>query len=552
MNQTECLDEKELWSVLDECASEEASIHLLECVRCRKRLHELESSYDDLVQNLSTLDLEEFLFEDSRENVDRSIADVILETHPKETISRYRIIRRLSYGGQGQVYLGEDAQLNRKVAIKVAHASISEDIVSSELILAEGELLAKLNHPQLAQVYDAGVENGRPFLVMEYVEGQTLNEFLREHQLNIQEIRRMILEIAKAVNSIHESGILHLDLKPENVIVTPDRRCKVVDLGTSWLVSQIENDGKRVIGGTVAYMSPEQFHREGSEIGPWTDVFGLGALLYSLLTHANSLEQVENASQPEGLWACGSIELSQNKYPKLLTKICLKAIAEDTQDRFQTVNEFIESFEITERRRQAAYLVGTGILSLVIGLTQVIQFAPSNKSISQNQQASFKEKERIPLNEVTHEERFVQIRAVNLPAGAMHFCVWSEETGLRFLPATRELNNKGLEVLSARSLNHGVKLSAANTQLFVMIICAEFAGPVGTTHLTNVLHTQLEILNEQSQDNSERKPFLIDSEGKFVKEIQLVKQKKVRNFDFYEFDIGGEFHIPTTHSPFSG
>lgn len=551
MNRTECLNEKELWAVLDECASEVASLHVSECGLCRSRLDDLKSSHEEVLQNLSTLDLDEFLFEDSTVQADQAVGDVKQAVQIQETISRYRIIRRLSYGGQGQVYLGEDSQLNRKVAIKVAHTSISEDCISSELIRTEGELLAKLNHPQLAQVYDAGIENGRPFLVMEYVEGESLQDYLHGNQLSVGEIRRVILEISKAVEVLHECGILHLDLKPENVIVTPDGRCKVVDLGASWLVSQIENDGKRVIGGTVAYMSPEQFRREGSKIGPWTDVFGLGALLYSLLAHAN-LEVRDETSHSEGLWACGSVELRQNYYPKLLKKICLKAIAEDSQDRFQSVVEFIESFSINERRRQAAYLVGTGVLSLVIGLAQVIQFAPTNKANAQTEQASFKARERIPLNEVVYDDRFVQISTVNLPEGPMHFCVWSEGEGLRFLPAIREMNNKGLEVLRARSLNHGVKLSTANTQLIVMIISAEFAGPAGTNHLTNMLRTHLEVLRKRDHDNLDCKPVLVDSQGNFVKEVQLLKQKKIRNFDFYEFDIGGEFRVPTTHHSISG
>lgn len=551
MNRTECLNEKELWAVLDECASEVASLHVSECGLCRSRLDDLKSSHEEVLQNLSTLDLDEFLFEDSTVQADQAVADVKQAVQIQETISRYRIIRRLSYGGQGQVYLGEDSQLNRKVAIKVAHASISEDCISSELIRTEGELLARLNHPQLAQVYDAGIENGRPFLVMEYVEGESLQDYLHGNQLSVGEIRRVILEISKAVEVLHECGILHLDLKPENVIVTPDGRCKVVDLGASWLVSQIENDGKRVIGGTVAYMSPEQFRRERSEIGPWTDVFGLGALLYSLLIHAN-LEVRDQTSHSEGLWACGSVELRQNNYPKLLKRICLKAIAEETQDRFQSVKEFIDCFHITERRRQAAYLVGTGVLSLLIGIIQVVQFAPTTKVNVQNEQVSFETSERIPLNEVTYEDRFVQIRAVNLPEGPMHFCVWSEEAGLRFLPAIREMNNQGLEVLRARSLNYGLKLSAAKTQLFVMIICAEFVGPAGTTHLTNMLRTHLEILRERDHDNPGCKPVLVDSKGNFVKEIQHIKQRKVRNFDFYEFDIGGELPVPTTHHSISG
>ncbi|MDX2034147.1 MAG: protein kinase [Blastocatellia bacterium] len=220
-----------------------------------------------------------------------------------KTISHYRILEMLGAGGMGEVYRAEDLRLHRDVALKVLRSgggekSDSHSQESKRRFLREAQAAAALNHPNIATIYsveefDAG-EEASSFIAMEYVEGKTLSQYAREKNPGLTEAIEIVLEIALALEAAHRRGIIHRDVKPSNVMITHDRRIKVLDFG---LAKFVRKDACRdtlegpesgslhttpgLVMGTLAYMSPEQ--AMGEDVDRGSDIFSLGVLLYELI-----------------------------------------------------------------------------------------------------------------------------------------------------------------------------------------------------------------------------------------------------------------------------
>ena len=198
---------------------------------------------------------------------------------PGRRFGRYDLLDVLGKGGFGVVYRAHDTQLGRMVALKVLER-LSER--ARARFDREVRLAARLRHPNIVAVHDAGTCEDRPFLVMELVRGKTLDELAGTNGMSWLRAAALLRDVARAVHHAHENGILHRDIKPQNVLVDERGTPVVLDFG---LAQEAELDGTRsVIGGTPAYMSPEQAGERGLTVGPATDVWGLGATLYHALT----------------------------------------------------------------------------------------------------------------------------------------------------------------------------------------------------------------------------------------------------------------------------
>ena len=196
---------------------------------------------------------------------------------------RYRLERPLGHGGMATVYLGRDSELDRLVAVKVLAESLAGDEAFRRRFLREARLAARLSHPNVVGVYDAGEDAAGPFIVMEYVEGRTLAELLGERgRLPADEAVALGLQACHGLEHAHEAGLVHRDVKPQNLLLRSDRTLKIADFGIARAAEGTALTQIGTILGTAAYLSPEQ--AIGEDVTSAADVYSLGAVLYELLT----------------------------------------------------------------------------------------------------------------------------------------------------------------------------------------------------------------------------------------------------------------------------
>jgi serine/threonine protein kinase len=200
-----------------------------------------------------------------------------------KTISRYRLERPLGHGGMASVYLGRDTELDRPVAVKLLAENAAGDDGLRERFVREARIAARLSHPNVVSVYDAGEDDGRPYIVMECVQGETLSELLAwRGRLPPEEARDLALQAARGLAHAHAAGLVHRDIKPQNLLLRQDGTLKIADFGIARAAEGTALTQAGTVLGTAAYLAPEQ--ALGEEVGPAADIYSLGAVLYELLT----------------------------------------------------------------------------------------------------------------------------------------------------------------------------------------------------------------------------------------------------------------------------
>src|SRR4029079_4354375 len=195
---------------------------------------------------------------------------------------RYELVGSLGQGGFATVHRAHDPVLDRDVAIKVLHNYLSGDPQIAERFVREGRALARIRHPNLVQVYDAGEIDGQPFLAMEFVDGQQLGARSEGRQLPLDEAASVISQIAGAIDAVHASGLIHRDIKPANIIVEASGRAVLLDLGIAREMEGTSVTATGLVVGTPGFPAPEQA-ASSLFVGPRTDVYELGATAYTLL-----------------------------------------------------------------------------------------------------------------------------------------------------------------------------------------------------------------------------------------------------------------------------
>jgi eukaryotic-like serine/threonine-protein kinase len=196
---------------------------------------------------------------------------------------RYHVRSRIAHGGMATVYLATDTRLDREVALKVMHADLARDADFVDRFIGEAKSVARLSHPNIVSVFDQGADGQYLYLAMEYVPGRTLRALLRERGwLPWQEALALIDPVLAGLAAAHQAGLVHRDVKPENVLITADGRVKVVDFGLARASAAVGNTRAGVIIGSVAYIAPESV--TGAATDARTDVYGAGILLFEMLT----------------------------------------------------------------------------------------------------------------------------------------------------------------------------------------------------------------------------------------------------------------------------
>ena len=268
-------------------------------------------------------------------------------------LGKYRLVRELGRGGMGVVYEALDTQLNRKVALKLMltnpNADPKERALEEERFVQEAQLSAKLKHPNIVTVYEAGLLEGRQFLSMEMIEGQAFSEWRKT--VTIRDQIRVLADVSGAVHHAHEQGILHRDLKPRNILVSASGHPYVTDFGLAKSLGKNVHHsltGSGAVVGTPAYMSPEQ--AQGLDRVDWrTDIYSLGVILYECMTGRTPftgespieilMKVVKDPVTPPLQIVDSGNALGLDK---AVENICLKALAKKDRDRYVTAQAFAD------------------------------------------------------------------------------------------------------------------------------------------------------------------------------------------------------------------
>jgi len=272
------------------------------------------------------------------------------DSQPEVTaIGKYRVVGALDSGGQGDVYRAVHPQLQKELVIKLGRRQIAGERDEQDRLVAEGRVLAELDHPHLARVYDLDFHERRPYLVMEYIRGRNLRQYARGGNLPWRESARLVGQAGRALAVAHARGVLHLDVKPENIIVDERGNARLIDFGMARLRHAWTDDAPQPgsISGTIPFMAPEQARGETDQLDQRTDVFGLGAVLYWLLTGKPPFGTFQAPNALVAAQGCtfDRAAVERADAPRPLVDACLKAMSADQTGRFGSAEEFADAVE---------------------------------------------------------------------------------------------------------------------------------------------------------------------------------------------------------------
>jgi serine/threonine-protein kinase len=255
---------------------------------------------------------------------------------------RYQLVERLGTGGMALVYRGRDLMLERDVAIKILRENFTSDPEFRERFHQEAKAAANLSHPNIVTVHDFGLDEGRLFIVMEYIPGDHLKNLLQKRgRFSIDETLSLIVQACAGVGYAHRAGLVHCDIKPHNMLIAPDMRLKVADFGIARALASIQPDEKSVVvWGSPHYFSPEQ--AAGKPPSPASDVYSLGVVMYEMLTamlpftatSGTELARLHRESPPP------SLRQYNPSIPPALEQIVLKVLSKEPSARYRTADQF--------------------------------------------------------------------------------------------------------------------------------------------------------------------------------------------------------------------
>ncbi|MCI0441686.1 serine/threonine protein kinase [bacterium] len=290
----------------------------------------------------------------------------------EKRISHYTVLSKIGSGGMGEVYLAQDQKLDRTVALKILPPEFASDPARMHRFVQEAKAASALDHPNVAHIYEIGESNGTNFIAMQYIEGTTLDAFIKDRQLQSNEILDIAIQIADALDVACSKGIVHRDIKSANIMITPRGQIKVLDFGLTKVEQKTTSQPEAskmetatgttpgMILGTVQYMSPEQ--ALGKPVDHRSDIYSLGVVMYQLATSklpfsgstpSDTLNRILN-SQPEAIARFNyNIDLG-------LEHIIRKCMEKDPDRRYQSARELQIDLKIssgTQNQARAQKLV---------------------------------------------------------------------------------------------------------------------------------------------------------------------------------------------------
>jgi tRNA A-37 threonylcarbamoyl transferase component Bud32 len=289
---------------------------------------------------------------------------------PPAVIGKYQVVQALDGGGQARVFRALHPGLGKDVVIKLSRQPLRLGSADRDRLLAEGRILAQLEHPNLARVFDLDLHEDRVFLVMEYVRGRTLEQCAREGRLAPRQAAALVAKVARALAVAHARGVTHHDLKPRNILIDETGEPRLIDFGLARVRDAWEEDAvaSGAVWGTAAYMAPEQARGEVERVGPCSDVFGLGAVLHMLLVGAPPFAGATVGQSLERARRCDwdRAALRRVAVPRRLASACERALAAEPAGRYPRAEDLAADLEACARpRRLPVVLLVVGVVLLL-------------------------------------------------------------------------------------------------------------------------------------------------------------------------------------------
>ncbi len=271
---------------------------------------------------------------------------------PGTRISNYIIVEKIGAGGMGEVYLADDTKLRRQVALKFLPPNFAEDEEFRDRFLREARAAAALSHPNIITVHDISDFQGQPYIVMEYFGGQSIKSIIRERKLSPSEIINISIQIAEGLDKAHAAGIVHRDIKSDNIMVNSDGRIKIFDFGLAKVEQDVGLTKTGTTMGTVAYMAPEQ--AQAQPLDHRTDLFSFGVVLYEMISnrlpftgqHMGAIVNAIINNEPE------SALNERDDIPNDFNQVTQRLMAKDPKDRYQNASQVNDDLQKISQNEQ--------------------------------------------------------------------------------------------------------------------------------------------------------------------------------------------------------
>ena len=311
-----------------------------------------------------------------------------------QTVSHYRILEELGRGGMGVVYKAQDTKLDRVVALKFLPQHLTSSDAEQSRFLQEARAASALNHPNVCGIHAIGEHDGQVFIDMEYVEGKTLRSRIAEKELKIEDALEYAIQIGDALQEAHSKGIVHRDVKCENIMINSRNQVKVMDFGLAKLKGSLKLTKSSSTVGTLAYMAPEQI--QGGEVDSRSDIFSFGIVLYEMLTGRTPFRGEHDAAvmysivnsvpdPPSAIRPSISAEID---------RIVHRALEKEPEDRYQHVDDMVSELRRIHKRTSRVSRAAAPPFQAVEKSQQTVPVAPESGS---GMGGSERRRQRLPL-----------------------------------------------------------------------------------------------------------------------------------------------------------